>query len=380
MRDKVFSLPLRRGARLALALALAAALGGCAQFRGIPTHGGGKRFDEEERVVSGSIRRALADMDLKELRGKNVVIQLESIAHSGGGFITFPGIQGISGNYGVGENLALNRYLVTPPPNAYIPFGDSNNENSSKNYGAGANGTFSTNYNATTLATDPDLAYLRSSLTMKAQHCGLNVVGANPDCTLYVLVDVLGTNRSRDDSFVCWTDRLLASCELTYYAQDCKNGQLLFRARHASAESEYCEKSIIGFTAYKIDRTIASAPATPLPVDGDEVASSTAKLNEKIVNGVKVAKAPPHKARLCLGRFLARAEAKPAEPSLRQSLKKFLETQLANARMQLQAGNLNEAQRLLDSVRAVRPDFPGLNEVQSELMQRRQQPPPTPPK
>src|SRR5437867_3315932 len=61
---------------------------GCGAWRGIPTHGGGKRFDEEQRIVAGAIRRTLADMELTELSGKKVAISMECISQDGGGVIS----------------------------------------------------------------------------------------------------------------------------------------------------------------------------------------------------------------------------------------------------------------------------------------------------
>src|SRR5256885_14120792 len=65
--------------------------GGCGDFRGIPSHGGGKRFDEEQRVVAGAIRTTLADMDLKELENKKVAISVECISQDGAATVSFPG-------------------------------------------------------------------------------------------------------------------------------------------------------------------------------------------------------------------------------------------------------------------------------------------------
>ena len=49
---------------------LLVASSGCV-FRDIPSHGGGKRFDEEQRMVAKAIRQAVADMDLSELHGQS---------------------------------------------------------------------------------------------------------------------------------------------------------------------------------------------------------------------------------------------------------------------------------------------------------------------
>src|SRR3954449_3683232 len=81
---------------LAVVVFTCALLPGCGDFRGIPSHGGGKRFDEEQRVVAGAIRQTLADMEFKELAGKKVQINVEAIATDGGGNVVFPGINGIS--------------------------------------------------------------------------------------------------------------------------------------------------------------------------------------------------------------------------------------------------------------------------------------------
>jgi len=42
----------------------------CGTLTGIPSHGGGKRFATEQRLVSASVRAALKDMDVSKLRGK----------------------------------------------------------------------------------------------------------------------------------------------------------------------------------------------------------------------------------------------------------------------------------------------------------------------
>src|SRR5213595_1131977 len=93
-----------KGLLLAICLLLGS---GCGVFRGIPSHGGGKRFDEEQRVVAGAIRQTLADLDVSELQGKKVQISLECISQDGGGNSSFPGLNaisgGLSGNIGTGN-------------------------------------------------------------------------------------------------------------------------------------------------------------------------------------------------------------------------------------------------------------------------------------
>src|SRR3954463_113461 len=257
-----------RAAMFALAMICCALLcGGCGVFRGIPTHGGGKRFDEEQRVVAGAIRQTLADLDVSELDGKKVQISLECISQDGGGNSTFPGINGI--NAGLSGNIGTGNVVNV------VPSGNGVNlqqDNTSK--GGGGNIGFSYNpmlqSSAAAMSSMPDLGYLKASLEMKARHAGLLLLApGTPDVeiTLYVLVDVLGTNRSRTDEFFWNSDKLLASCECTYYAQDAKSGKLIFAARRASAAAAYSETRHLGHDTAIVDRTLHRTTPTSLPVD-----------------------------------------------------------------------------------------------------------------
>ena len=58
---------------------------GCGTLTGIPGHGGGKRFAVEQRLVSATIRAALKDIDVSELKGKKVAIVFDLISDEGGG-------------------------------------------------------------------------------------------------------------------------------------------------------------------------------------------------------------------------------------------------------------------------------------------------------
>jgi hypothetical protein len=62
-------------------------LSGCGTLTGIPGHGGGKRFVEEQRLVSASIRGSLKEIDVTPLRGKRVAVIFSLIADEGGGNI-----------------------------------------------------------------------------------------------------------------------------------------------------------------------------------------------------------------------------------------------------------------------------------------------------
>ncbi len=236
-------------------LILVAALltGGCGTYRGIPTHGGGKRFDEEQRIVAGAIRQAVGDMNLKELSAKRLQIVMECISHDGGGSITWPGLQSISANANYSNNVE--------------GAGEPNDRRTTEVLGAGGGLTIQPNpvFFPAVFPTQPDATYLRATVEMKARHDGIIVTDAQPDAVLFLLVDVLGTNRSRTDNILVVDEDYKASCELTYYAVDTRTGQLLFRARQSGAEARYDERHTLGVARIGIIRGIAPLePSIPL--------------------------------------------------------------------------------------------------------------------
>jgi hypothetical protein len=240
-------------ARIALLLAFFVFFSGCSTWRGIPSHGGGKRFDEEQRVVASSIRQAIADMNVTELRGMKIQVHIDAMAQNGGGQLTLPGLSSISAGY-----------------NELETDGRSNNIYSRDGWDARASISTNVDLRPTVFATDGDLKYFEAALNMKLLHSGVSIAAKNPDCVLYVLVDVLGTNRSRNDSLIAWKDNLRATCELTYYALEPKKNGLFFTARRSSAESTYYEKSLLLFNNYQTGRLLEPITPTYMPVDGED--------------------------------------------------------------------------------------------------------------
>jgi hypothetical protein len=56
---------------------------GCSTYRLVPSHGGGKRFDEEQRAVASCIRNTVTQMDLKALAGRKVNLTIISLSQNG---------------------------------------------------------------------------------------------------------------------------------------------------------------------------------------------------------------------------------------------------------------------------------------------------------
>jgi hypothetical protein len=307
----------------------------CSTWRGMPTHGGGKRFDEEQRVVAGAIRRAIADMEFADLSGRSVQVMIDSIAQSGGGQLVMPGLSNITGN----SNASVARGTS-----------DRSDEENRDAYTVGGTVVTAMDFRPTVFATDTDIKYFEASLLMKLRCAGATPTTKSPEVILCVLVDVLGTNRSRVDSFVAWTDRLGATCELTYYAVEAESNRVLFAPRRTSAESTYVERSVLAFSSYGIERSIESVPPTPLPTTG-EVGSAAAPPADGAT--------PPEDA--------------DGGATTTEQIRKALDGKLRQADSYIQAGNLAAAERVVNEVRAVNASWPGLDAVVSRLEQLRGQ-------
>lgn len=252
--------PLTLGVMLILAT-------GCSVFRGIPTHGGGKRFDEEQWAVAASARLSAFEMDLKELRGKRTTIIITSIAHSGGGYTSYPRIEKLAGSYSRSNSFTgydFDYYLAPPYATPFARNSEYDTSYRGQTGGGEINPSF--DYRPFLFDSESDADYVRAAVTMKAFHDGVIVVLEQPEAYLYVLVDVLGTNRSRQDSILYWKDSLRARCHLTYYASNAMSTEIPFPARQSSAAATYQESSFLGFSGMDIQRSTERLDGELLPV------------------------------------------------------------------------------------------------------------------
>ncbi len=269
---------LHLGSRLTGLTLFTVILAGCGgTFRGIPSHGGGKRFSEEQRVVAGAIRRAVADMNLKELRGRKVKVDITGMPSTGAGNINWGGVQEIGVSASV-ENIAVDIANAMSRVHTAKPFGDSStldyrqsdleNEREERT-GIRANMEYRP-YNRYVIDkqfSEGDLDYLETSLEMKGYQEGITFTKKSYDSVLHVLVDVLGTNRSRDDLFIIHSEELQAECEISYLARDLKKKSILFPCRRTSAIASYSEDryTILPLPS-RVTRRIESTEPTPFPL------------------------------------------------------------------------------------------------------------------
>lgn len=73
------------GVRISAAVVSLMLLTACGTLTGIPSHGGGKRFATEQRLVSASIRSSLKDLDISGLKGMRAALVFDLVADEGGG-------------------------------------------------------------------------------------------------------------------------------------------------------------------------------------------------------------------------------------------------------------------------------------------------------
>lgn len=312
-------------AKLALWLLLFVFVQGCNTYRFMPSHGGGKRFNEEECAVSAAIRNTVAQVDIKSLAGRKVNIVIVTLAHNGGATVMLPGFNSASASYSRNNQNYSAPYMV------------DNSNSLSANLG------YAPNISAwpTVFPTDQDLAYLEASLQMRLRMNNATVTVPDPEYILYVLVDVLGTNRSKQDSFIAWQEVLMASCELTYYVIDTKTNKVAFGAKRAGAEASYRESSIFGMAGYEARRSQRQTSPNPMPTDSNDPV---------IISYTTIKNVAPQKGQ--------ESESQYNDP---------LAAELQEAEAKANAGNWQAAEQMLVEIRAANPNYPGVSVLASRV-------------
>jgi len=325
---------------VATLLLVSLACGGCAQFRGIPTHGGGKRFDEEQRAVAGAMRRTIAAMDLSELAGKRVLVQVTNLVTSGSGTVDWPGPNTI--NLGAGISAQdYNTHRVTADGVTDEQRDVPTLVNGSLNY------RLSGNYRSANVSTEGDMAYFKAALDMKVRHGGVAVVTDKPDVVLIVLVDVLGINTSQREYVIATDDQMLASCEVTYFAQNVSDGSLLFTARQTGAQAGYREQRVRFTPLSRVSREVGYAKPVFFAVNGHRSAALP-------VDGVDLASIP-------VSDLAARAVADPA------SRQDVLQSLYERARFHVESGNAAAARDYVEEMQKIDPGYRGLGDLGQDV-------------
>lgn len=216
------------------------ALSSCATFRGMPSHGGGKRFDEEQRVVTAAIRHAAEKMDFSKIKSRRVAIEVTSLETSGTGQPFYPGLGKMSGYWEVSKERQLF------PDSLGGTNARARDNDKDKNLGRYIpNFEFNPSLRSNNNITRQDIQYLQRALEMRLRHDGFQIVPQEmADAYIVVLVDALGTNLSRKDYGVAYDDDLGATCEMTYYAINPENQNIISSAKAVASKGTYLERNI----------------------------------------------------------------------------------------------------------------------------------------
>jgi hypothetical protein len=351
---------------------------GCSDSRFIPSHGGGKRFDEEQRAVASAIRTTIAQMDIEPIEGKTVQQMIVSMSHSGGATVQFPNFTA-----GMSYNWSDANYgnLVESPNPTWVGYPVPDVQNS-----LNANVNYTRNLNAwpTVFSTDQDITYFDAALQMRLRMAGCTVVPANPEYILFVLVDVLGLNRSRADGIIYLEERLLASCDITYYIFDVKNNKVLGEAVQVSSQASYKESLWLGSMSSKVEKAIYHTRPTewPLEQESDYLSNRKPTFMDVLLfknnchkdkkseddGAVKETEQEDQENAEPVAQKTAVLEAEQtAEDSA--ALKADLQKKLDNAMIQINSLNIHVAEQALNEIREVDPAFPGLDVAYSRLEQ-----------
>jgi len=316
------------------ALAATIALTSCATFRGMPSHGGGKRFDEEQRVVTAAIRHAAEKMDFSKIKSRRVALEVTSLETSGTGQAFYPGLGSVTAGW---EDTTEDQIF---PHSA----GGTNSKAKDNTKDRDVNKLtpsyqFNPSMKANNNITRQDVTYLQRVLEMRLRHDGFQIVPPElADVQIVVLVDALGTNLSRKDYGVAYDDDLGASCEMTYYAINSEDQKVIAAAKAVASKSDYLERNI-RFTPFSGHRRSVGTflgKIAPLPT----------KASGSFHGGRRSA---------------ARVYTNPT--------KKRLNELSQDAAVAIEANDKLTAKKLIGQIKKIDPNFADLPELQQALKQ-----------
>jgi len=202
----------------------------CYSFTGIPAHGGGKRFYEEQKLLASSVQNACEQLNTKALKNKKVHLSIVSLETSGGGQVTYPNNGNIELEYGFNTRLQNSEN-----------FSDSNR---STDLVVEPSGDIELNptpqYRSFFNRTNEDVNYLVKAIEMKMEIDGIQLQSReSADVVLNILVNALGTKSSTLSTPVKVNESLEASCDLTYYATDLQTSTVIVGKKRASSIARY---------------------------------------------------------------------------------------------------------------------------------------------
>jgi len=176
-------------------------LGGCGTYSPIPSHGGGKRFAVEQELVSASMRKVISEIPVEKLKNKKVLFETTIVNDEGGGYIS-------GGRPYLNEIVAAQKSKITNAGEYQSALGINASRGDSlyvKDFNFNnSDGKQFTNLLASFLA--------RNNIMLNP----IAETDGEADYFLEVIVDVLGSWRSRTDWLLSNKESLKASVSIEY--------------------------------------------------------------------------------------------------------------------------------------------------------------------
>ncbi len=273
-------------------------IGGCGRFRGISTHGGGKRFYIEQELVAATARATAKDIDVTPLKGKLCALYVVSMGDEGAGNI-------MGGRYSI-DTLIRGAYQQSPTQTttSRYPVYDStatvrdsagdvtqtttatgNMLNApqksttrttglSDNYGIGAQLSWPGTYRAEAFINPRDSQFLNAVIHEALALQGVLIVAPEQaDVDVYVTVDAFGTCHDRFEYLVVNKEVLTAKTALSICAFDRRNGGVILAPTTSAFEAEYCEEFVFWCGPLKETKLVRRAgnllvDFKDVPIDG----------------------------------------------------------------------------------------------------------------
>lgn len=268
---------------LGVLVCFAGVLGGCGRFRGIPSHGGGKRFFIEQELVAATARAVAKDIDVTPLKGKRCALYVISMGDQGAGNILggryswdallrggyqssadtksdYPFLPSDSTTVTTDNVGALVQTLTTNGTSAINAPSETWTEGYSTNLSGGARLNYPGTLHNEAFINPKDGQFLNAVIHEALAIQGVLIVPPQQaDVDVYCTVDAFGTCRDRYEFHVYNLEVLTAKTAMSMCAFDRRKGGLLMEPQTAAFEAEYKEEFIAWCGPFLDTKTIRRA-------------------------------------------------------------------------------------------------------------------------
>lgn len=270
---------------------------GCGRFRGITTHGGGKRFYIEQELIAATARATAKDIDIAPLIGKRCALYVVLMGDEGSGNIA-------GGRYAL-DAIIKGSYQVSPTQRTRSEYpvydslatvrdsagaltqttdttgnvlnapgkSDTQTRGGSQNYSGGATLSWPGTYQAAAFINPRDAQFLNAviheALTLKGV---LIVPPQQADIDIYVTVDAFGTCHDRFEYLITNKEVLTAKTALSICAFDRRDGSVVLPPTTSAFEAEYRQRFLFWCGPFSEKKSVY--PAGNLLIDFKDIALS----------------------------------------------------------------------------------------------------------